>query len=59
MQLKPAVKAGKPESVEGYEKTQVNGVELYLSKDFNNKSIKINWLGWWKIGWFEVSEKNV
>lgn len=58
MSLKTAVKAGKPESVDDYEKTQVNGVEVYLSEELKNKNLKINRLGWWKIGWFVVSEKN-
>ena len=57
MTLNPVVRAGKPESEEDYEKTQIEGIDIYLSKDLKKKFFKINRWGWGRIGQFVIKEK--
>ena len=59
MNLNPVVRAGKPVSEKDYKKTQVEGVDIYLSNDLEEKFLKINRWGWGRIGQFVVREKVV
>jgi len=59
MNLNPVVRAGKPASEKDYEKTQVEGIDIYLSNELKKKVLKINRWGWGRIGQFVVRDKAV
>jgi len=50
------VKAGTPETLDDYEKRDVEGITFYVRNDMVNKNYEIKWAGLWILGELVANE---
>ena len=53
----PAVQAGIPVAQDDYEKTEIEGIPLFIRKEMVERHYEISYVGFWIFGQFVVNEQ--